>query len=110
MLQREEDVAIRRILGAPKYAAVAAMRGEIGIGTMKSRMVRGRLQYVRRKMKGDNMLVKGVLNDMRRDRVGWWKRTEKYMEWAGIEVEELERMSGQEVKRKIAERVVGGDF
>ena len=27
------------------------------------------------------------------------------MEWAGIEVEELERMSGQEVKRKIAERV-----
>ena len=58
-------------------------------------------------MKGDYTLVKGVLNDMRRDRVGWWKNTEKYMEWAGIEVEELERMSGQEVKRKIAERVEG---
>ena len=32
------------------------------------------------------------------------------MEWAGIEVEELERMNGHEVKRTIAERVVRGDF
>ena len=92
-LQRQENVTMRRILGAPKYASVAAMRGEIGIGTMKSRMVRGRLQYVRRKIRGDNMLVKGVLNDMRRDGGGWWRRTEKYMKWAGIEVEELERKS-----------------
>ena len=33
------------------------------------------------------------------------------MEWdGGIEVEELERMSGQKVKIRIAERMVGGDF
>ena len=66
-LQRQENIAMRRILGAPKYASVAAMRGEIGIGTMKSWMVRGRLQYLRKNMKGDNMRVKGVLNSMRRD-------------------------------------------
>lgn len=104
-LQRQENVAMRRILGAPRYASVAAMRGEIGIGTMKSRMVRGRLQYVRRKMQGGNELVKGVLNGMRRNRAGWWKRTEKYMQWAGIEFEELVGMSGQGVKKRIAERV-----
>ena len=54
------------------------------------------------------MLVKGVLNDMRRDGGEWWMRTEKYMEWARIELEDLERISGQEVKRRIAERVESG--
>ena len=104
-LQRQENVTMRRILRAPKYVAVAAMQGEIGIGTMKSRLVRGRLQYLRRKMQGDNNLVKEVMASMRRNNVGWWKRTEKYLEWAGIEAEELEGMSGQEVKRRIADRV-----
>ena len=103
-MQRQENVALRRILGAPKYASVAAMRGEIGIGTMKSRIVRGRLQYVRRKMQGDNVLMKAVLGGMMRRGGGWWGRTRKYMERAGIGEDELEVMDGQEVKRKVAER------
>lgn len=104
-LQRQENVALRRILGAPRYASVAAMRGEVGIGTMKSRIVRGRLQYLRRKIQGDNELVKEVINGMRRRGQGWWRRTGKYMEWAGVEIGKLERMSGQELRRRVAGRV-----
>ena len=42
-MQRQEDVVMRRMLRAPKYAAVAGIRGEIGMGMMKSRIVRARL-------------------------------------------------------------------
>ena len=39
------------------------MRGEIGIRTIRSR-VRGRLQYLKRKIQGNNEFVKEVIEDM----------------------------------------------
>ena len=39
-LQKAENAAMRRILKAPKWAAQAAIRGEIGISNMKSRIKR----------------------------------------------------------------------
>ena len=39
---------MRRILRAPKWAAQAAIRGEIGISNMKLRIARSRLLYLRR--------------------------------------------------------------
>ena len=47
-LQKAENTAMRRILKAPKWAAQAAIRGEIGISNMKSRISRSRLLYLRR--------------------------------------------------------------
>ena len=35
------------MVGAPGYVALAGLREEIGIGTMKGRIVRRRLQYTR---------------------------------------------------------------
>ena len=37
-LQKAENTAMRRILKAPKWAAKASIRGEIGISNMKSRI------------------------------------------------------------------------
>ena len=48
-----ENEATRMFLTAPDYAPIVAMRGEIRMGTMKSRVVMGRLQYQRRKMQRD---------------------------------------------------------
>ena len=79
VLQRFENDSMRKILRDPGYAPIVAVRGEIGIGTMKSRVVRGRLQYLRRKMQGKNELVKGVIEEMRVGRFQWYRRTEKYM-------------------------------
>ena len=62
------------------------MRGEIGIGSMKSRMVRERLQYLRREMQGENRLMKCMFGEMRENGAGCRRRTKKYIEWTGIEL------------------------
>ena len=51
-LQKAENTAMRRILRAPKWAAQAAIRGEIGnlgISNMKSRIARSRLLSIPKK-------------------------------------------------------------
>ena len=47
-IRKTENTEMRRILRAPKWAAQAAIRGEIGISNMKSRIARSRLLYVKR--------------------------------------------------------------
>ena len=37
-IQRQENAAMRRMLGAPRSATIAGMRGEIGMGTVRSRV------------------------------------------------------------------------
>ena len=99
---------MRRMLQAPRYATIAGMRGEIGISSMKlmkSRIARSRIQYVRRKMQGEESLVRGTMEEMRARGDEWWKRTVRYMDWAGVKVEELSVITQQEVKSRIARRV-----
>ena len=55
---------MRKIFRAPDYAPIVAMRGGIGIGTMKSRVMRDRLQYLKRKIQGNNEFVKEVIEEM----------------------------------------------
>ena len=56
-LQKAENTAMRRILSAPKWAAQAAIRGEIGISNMKSRIARTRLLCLRRIETGNNEVL-----------------------------------------------------
>ena len=46
-----------------KVAAQAAIRGEIGISNMKSRIARSRLLYLRRIETGNNEVLKRILED-----------------------------------------------
>ena len=46
---------MRKIFRAPDYAPIVAMRGGIGLGTMKSRVMRDRLQYLKRKKEGHSI-------------------------------------------------------
>ena len=55
---------MRKIFRAPDYAPIVAMRGGIGIGTMKSRVMRDRLQYLKRKIQGNNEFDKEVIEKM----------------------------------------------
>ena len=47
--KKTKNTAMRRILRAPKWAAQAAVRGEIGISNMKSRIARSRVLYIPKK-------------------------------------------------------------
>ena len=60
-LQKAQNTAMRRILRAPKWAAQAAIRGEIIINNMKSRTARSRLLYQRRIETGNNEVLKRIL-------------------------------------------------
>jgi len=81
------------------------MRGEIGISTVKSRVARGRLQYWRRIEQGENDTLRKVLHGAQQSRSEWVRGTRKYMDWVGIQEEELRVMSRGEVKRRVARKV-----
>ena len=63
-LQRAENSVWRHILGAPGYAPVTAMRGDIGASCMNARDMKTKLKYVRYIMRGSNELLKSVFKDI----------------------------------------------
>ena len=90
-LQRVENRVWRCVLGAPGYAAVAALRGEMGASSTKGRDMKAKLMYVRSTMEKENSaLARIVLEDMYRKGTGKWiKMIKKYLESIGIERLEL---------------------
>ena len=80
------------------------MRGGIGIGTMKSRVVRDRHQYLKRKIQGSNEFIKEMIEEMLvgRCQIGEKTTTEKYRYRTEIEICQSELRGG------IADRVEGG--
>ena len=77
------------------------MRGEIGLSTVKSRVARGRVQYMRRVLQGENKMLKGVMMGAKRGRSTWMKETRKNLIWAGIAEEEIAGLTREEVKRRV---------
>ena len=67
-LQKAENTSMRRILRAQKGAAQAAIRGEIGISNMMSRIARSRLLYLRRIETGNNEVLKRILEDSKKNK------------------------------------------
>ena len=105
-LQVMENGVLRKMLNAPSYAVVAGLRGEVGIGTMKSRLIRGRLQYVRRKKQGEDSIAARMMEEMiEHGGSSWMKKTVEYMKWIGIGVEEVGLSTGEQLKKKIAQKV-----
>ena len=65
-LQRLENSVGRKILGAPSYSQGAALRGEIGISSMKARIMGGQLRYLQYILRGEgNELLERVVEEMR---------------------------------------------
>ena len=53
-LQTVENGVYRQILGAPRFAPNCSLRGEIGSSLMKTRVVKGHIQYIRNTLQGSN--------------------------------------------------------
>ena len=92
-LQRIENAVGRRILGAPKYATVATIKGEIGLSDMKTRISAGRLRYVKGIEEGKNELLKKILEEIREDGNNKWMiGTRKCMEDLGLNERSFRRL------------------
>ena len=63
---------MRRNLKTLKWAAQAAIRGEIGISNIKARIARIRLLYLRRIESGNNEVLKIVLEDSNKNKKNKW--------------------------------------
>ena len=103
------NLRMRRMLGAPSGVAIAGMRGEIGMSTVRSRLARGRIQYIRRVEQGKNETLKRLMIGTREGRGSWMRESRKYMEWAGITDEEIGTLTRDEVKRRVG-RVVDREW
>ena len=101
-IQRIENSVGRQILGAPKYAPVCTLRGEIGMSTMKTRIIEGRLKYMKHIEEGNNELLKRIWTEIKDDGNNQWRNTTlKYMEETNITNREIQNLKMKEIKRKI---------
>ena len=100
-LQRIENGVGRKILGAPKYAAVATLRGELGMSEMRSRIAGARLRYVKGIEEGKNELLKKIVEVTKEDeRNKWMKETKRCMKEIGVNERNFWRMEKKEIKNK----------
>lgn len=99
-IQRIENGVYRQILGAPKYAPVCSLRGELGASSMRRRIINDRLQYTQHVLKGKNQLLKKVLELMREQNMNWAKSNRKYLEEIGSSYREAEVKTIGELKEK----------
>jgi len=104
-IQKQENAAMRRMLEAGRGVAIAGMRGEIGMGTVRSRVARGRIQYWRRVEQGGNELLKRVLRATIQSGGEWVRETRKNMNWAEVRENEIKDITKEEVKRRVARKV-----
>ena len=95
----------RKILGAPKYATVTTIRGEIGMSEMRSRITGARLRYVKGIEEGKNELLKKILGQIREEESNRWKKeTKRYVRDIGVSERKFWRMGrNDQVKDKVRE-------
>lgn len=101
-LQRIENVVYRKILGAPNYAQVATLRGEIGSSSVERRIAEGQINYLKYTLKeGGNDLVKRTMEEtISQDKAKWIKSVESNLKKIKINVWELNSVTKEEIKRR----------
>ena len=68
-LQRIENSVSRKILNAPNYGQESALRGEIGMSSMRGRIMEGQLKYLQYILRGEsNKLLERVIEEMRMEK------------------------------------------
>ena len=101
-LQRCENAVWRCVLGAPSYAPLVTLQGEVGYSSMKVRDMKGKLIYEKHVRNGENELLKRMYDDMCEwNKCKWIETVKAYREKVGMQVSELDDMSKDCIKRKV---------
>ena len=103
-LQVVENGVYRKILGARRFTALEALRGDIGSSLMETRFIKSRFMLIKSIHEGDNGLIKEVLKNIRKDRYDPWNCTlNLYLKWVKISYDELINMDRVQVDKKVKE-------
>ena len=100
-LQRIENSVCRKILGAPSYSQTSALKGEVGISSMKARIMEGQLKYLQYILRGEgNDLIEKVVGEMRdqRKRNKWINGLLEDRQKVGIRGDKI---TSQEIRMKV---------
>ena len=102
-LQTIENGVYRKILGAFKGTAVAALKGEVGTSDMKTRVIKNRIMYIKYIINGKKEIVSKILEKSKEDRSKWWNKSKKYIEDINISIGEIAHNKKEEIDKKIKE-------
>lgn len=102
-LQAIENNVYRQMLGAPKYAQVTTLRGEVGATSMTARIMQGHLQYLQSSMEEDgNGIVQKIIQVMREEkRDSWILKANDYLHTLGLNVTQLKNIKRTVLKEKV---------
>ena len=87
------------------YAPNCSLKGEIGSSLMKTRVVKGHIQYIRNILQGSNELLKKVIRIVIEEgKSKWAKTTKKYLQLVGLGMYipyELAQKKKEEVNKQV---------
>ena len=87
------------MLGGPRYAPNCTLRGEVGASMMKTKVIKGHLQYIRNTLQGNNMLLKEIMvTQMEEGYTRWAKTTNTYLHQIKLKLEDMNTVIKGEIK------------
>ena len=103
-LQRSENQAYRLMLGAPRYAPICSLRGEIGSSTMESRDKKNKITFAKHLLQSENKLIRDIAElDFNNNMTKFFKTACKYMEDLQISKDDLINKTNQQLKEVVME-------
>ena len=98
-LQVIENGVYRQMLGGPRYAPNCTLRGEVGASMMKTKVIKGHLQYIRNTLQGNNTLLKEIMvTQMEEGYTRWAKTTKTYLNQIKLKLKDMNTVSKGEIK------------
>ena len=100
-LEKSQNIIGRWSLGVPNSTAVEAIRGEMGWSTFRERVVKGKLNLLKKiEGLGEDRWVKKVLSA--EGNSSWKKEMQRWKRRENVE-EEWQRLDGRTVRKKVEE-------
>ena len=97
-LQIIENNVYRKILKAPSYTPIVALRGEIGSSCMLERVIRGKILYWKYIKEGENELLKEI---MRSEKASFNKTVNKYLEIVQLKKKDILINNKEWIKKEL---------
>ena len=103
-LQQIENKVYRHILGAPSYAQVSALRGEIGASSMTARIMEGKIKLLKHTMKNEESLLGKITTEMKAlPSAKWTRNMGLYLKRVNIDYNQLRYLSKDEIKSAVSQ-------
>lgn len=102
-LQRIENAVYRIILGAPRYAQVCTLRGEVGASSMKSRIRESQIKYIKYIFENETQgLLNKIIQERRENLNNYWlESSEAAMKNTNLTFGQIKEMTIAEITKRI---------